>query len=57
MTDEIQNLYLNYSSLIVNKLEEILYDDLFAKIFCVVREFMGFRLFKLDFQGFMGYKI
>ncbi len=30
MTDEIQNLYLNYASLIANKLEEILQDDLIS---------------------------
>ncbi len=30
MTDEIQNLYLNYASLIANKIEEILQDDLIS---------------------------
>lgn len=30
MTDEIQNLYLNYASLIANKLEEILQDNLIS---------------------------
>ncbi len=30
MTDEIQDLYLNYASLIANKLEEILQDDLIS---------------------------
>ncbi|TRZ92078.1 MAG: nucleotidyltransferase domain-containing protein [Methanosarcinales archaeon] len=30
MTDEIQNLYLNYASLIANKLEDILKDDLIS---------------------------
>ncbi len=32
MTDEIQNLYLNYASLIANKLEEILQDDLISVV-------------------------
>lgn len=32
MTDEIQNLYLNYASLIANKLEEILQNDLISVV-------------------------
>lgn len=32
MTDEIQNLYLNYTSLIANKLEEFLQDDLISVV-------------------------
>jgi len=32
MTDEIQNLYLNYASLIAHKLEEIMQDDLISVV-------------------------
>ncbi len=32
MTDEIQNLYLNYTSLIAEKLEEIMQDDLISVV-------------------------
>jgi predicted nucleotidyltransferase len=32
MTDEIQNLYLNYASLIADKVEEILQDDLISVV-------------------------